>query len=420
MERVDLRRTRLSGWTLILARAGWMAVFLLEVSLFVIAVPFRMEELRQDPYHLTPALNQFGLSIDFFVLYSTLLEGTLAVTLISIALIIFWRKSDDWMGLLVSIGQVNMIVVLPVIMVLPQVNDAWRLPVLSIRSFGLSLVILVFYLFPDGSFKPRWARWLFLLFLGCSLVSLFVPNYTPPAAPIDIQNLVDALTVLAMLAWVGSGALLQVYRFLICSDPVQRQQTKWVVFGFSMVFLGLVLISLPVLLFPSLRSPGIPNLLYLLIDIPLTISGLAVLPIMIGVSILKYRLWDIDILIRRTLLYSLLTAMLVLVYLSSIVLLQAIFQILTGQGTSPIVTILSTLAIAALFNPLRFHIQDFIDRRFYRSKYDTSQALNSFAQTARNEVEMNSLTTTLLEVIVDAMHPENVSLWLKNPNEVKK
>jgi len=419
MEHVEARSTHLSGWPLVLARAGWMAVFLLDLSVFLIAVPFRMEELRQDPYHLTPALNKFGLSINFFVLYSTLLEGMLAVTLISIALIIFWRKSDDWMGLLVSIGQVSMIVVLPVIAVLPQINGAWRLPVLSIRSLGLSFVILVFYLFPDGSFLPRWARWLYLLFLGCILASLFVPDYTPPAAPIDIQSPVDAVTILAMLAWVGSGALLQVYRFLSFSDSVQRQQTKWVVFGFSAVFLGLVLISLPVLLFPSLRSSGIPNLLYLLIDIPLTLTGLAVLPIMIGVSILKYRLWDIDILIRRTLLYSVLTAMLVLVYLSSVVLLQAIFQVITGQGTSPIVTVLSTLAIAALFNPLRYRIQDFIDRRFYRSKYDTAKALNSFAQTARDEVDMERLTGALLEVVVDAMQPENVSLWLSDPSEVK-
>jgi hypothetical protein len=246
------------------------------------------------------------------------------------------------------------------------------------------------------------------------LTALFVPDYTPPAAPIDIQSPLDAVTILVMLTWVGSGALLQVYRFLICSDPVQRQQTKWVVFGFSMVFLGLVLISLPVLLFPSLRLSGTANLLYLLIDIPLTLAGLAILPIMIGVSILKYRLWDIDILIRRTLLYSLLTAMLLLVYLSSVVLLQAIFQVLTGQGPSPVITVLSTLAIAALFNPLRYRIQDFIDRRFYRSKYDTAQALNSFAQTARDEVEMDRLTGALLEVVVDAMQPKNVSFWLRD------
>lgn len=419
MDRVESHRTRLSGWTLVLARTGWMAVFLLDLSIFLIAVPFRIEELHQDPYHLSPALNMFGLSIDFFVLYSTLLEGMLAVTLMSIALIIFWRKSDDWMGLLVSIGQVSMIVVLPVIMVLPQVNGAWRLPVLSLRSVGLSLVILVFYLFPDGSFIPRWASWLYLLFLGCILAYLFVPDYTPPAAPVDIQNPVDAVTILAMLAWVGSGALIQVYRFLICSDPVQRQQTKWVVFGFSMVFLGLVLISLPVLLFPSLRSSGIPNLLYLLIDIPLTLAGLAVLPIMIAVSILKYRLWDIDILIHRTLLYSALSVTLVVIYFSCVVLLQALFQVLTGRGTSPIVTVLSTLAIAALFNPLRHRIQDFIDRRFYRSKFDAAQALSSFARTARDEVEMERLTGALLAVVVDAMQPEKVTLWLSDPSDMK-
>jgi hypothetical protein len=405
-------QTQLSGWKLVLARTGWITLFVMDIAIYLIALPFRMAELRLDPYLLAEPLHQLGLTVEFFVLYSTLLEMALFTAVIVIALIIFWRKSDDWMGLLVSIGQFSLIVLLPVISVLPNTNPGWRIPVGLIRALGASLALLIFYLFPDGHFSPRWTRWLFILFCGITFTGTLSLGYTPPAAPIDIGNSTDALLILILLAWFGTGTLSQVYRFRTCKDPLQRQQTKWIVFGFSAVFLGLALITFPILLFPALRVPGTLRLLYLLIDIPLTLLALSILPITIGISILKYRLWDIDILIRRTLVYTLLSLLLGIFYFGAVVVLTQIFSGLSGQENSPLAIVLSTLAIAALFSPLRGWIQNNIDRRFYRHKYNAQQALIEFTQTAREDVSMERLTLELLNTVKQTMQPNHVHLWL--------
>jgi len=136
-----------------------------------------------------------------------------------------------------------------------------------------------------------------------------------------------------------------------------------------------------------------------------------VIGVMISVAISRYRLFDIDVIIRKTLQYALLTSLLVLVYFGSVVLLQGLFETLTGQQ-SPLVIVFSTLAIAALFNPLRIRTQDFIDRRFFRKRYDAEQTLARFAIVARDEVDMEILTTALLGVVEETMQPEMVNLWL--------
>ena len=146
----------------------------------------------------------------------------------------------------------------------------------------------------------------------------------------------------------------------------------------------------------------------------LSMTGLSCLPIAVGIAILKYRLYGIDVIINRTLVYGSLTAMLALVYLGGVTTTQVLFRTLTGQQQQPqLAIVVSTLAIAALFNPLRRLIQSFIDRRFYRSKYDARKTLEAFSARLREETDLDALNTELVSVVSETMRPAHVSLWLR-------
>jgi hypothetical protein len=182
----------------------------------------------------------------------------------------------------------------------------------------------------------------------------------------------------------------------------QRQQIKWLAYGGAVV-VGAVFASG---VFATIWSPDV--------GIALTSLGLLGVPIFTGVAIARYRLHDIDIVINRTLVYGALTAALVAVYFGGVATLQAIFRALTGQEQQPqLAIVVSTLAIAALFNPLRRRIQSFIDRRFYRSKYDARKTLESFSAKLRDETDLQALNNELVGVVRETMEPSHISLWLR-------
>jgi hypothetical protein len=184
-------------------------------------------------------------------------------------------------------------------------------------------------------------------------------------------------------------------------ETISRAQMRWAVGG---VIAGAAVFMLN---FASNAPPPYREVILFVASLGFPIIGIS-----LAMAILRYRLFDIDVIIRKTLQYALLTGLLVLVYFGSVILLQSLTENLFGVQ-SPLVIVLSTLAIAALFNPLRIRIQDFIDRRFYRKKYNAEQALTQFAVTARDKVDMENLTTALLQVVEETMQPEEISLWLR-------
>lgn len=199
-----------------------------------------------------------------------------------------------------------------------------------------------------------------------------------------------------------------IHNAITVRDAVSRAQIMWglggIIFGFGLLALLLTANTFELIEFNE-------NLINL-------VSGLAVMGmgICLAIAITRYRLFDIEVIIRRTLVYGALTATLALVYFGSVVLMQGLVTAVGGQQ-SAVVIVISTLIIAALFNPLRKRIQNNIDRRFFRRKYDAEKTLEAFAQTARDETDLDSLTAELLRVVEETMQPESVSLWIqKSPN----
>jgi hypothetical protein len=279
----------------------------------------------------------------------------------------------------------------------------WVIPVLSL--------ILLLHLFPTGSFLTRRWRW-----VAVATIAFFVVDAQAFAfsAQLNVMTqhgsvfVANRLGVFNFPAWVYPmlfvpfalallGALGSMLMRFVRAQTVERQQIKWLLYAAALFVVADVL------------SPFVTAPIY-----QAFVSLLALgMPLAISIAVLRYHLFDIDVIIRKTLVYTLLTVLLGLVYFGSVVLLQELLGRLAGVGKSPLAIVVSTLVIAALFTPLRRRVQNVIDRRFYRKKYDAQRVLAEFALTARDETDLDALTAELARVVQETMQPERVSVWLK-------
>jgi hypothetical protein len=404
---------------------AWLSVTLLSLGLLIVSIPRHFAELQTVCYLsmdvcienglLTSAmvrgLQQLGLSVRFWAAYIVALNSVSLLVWGAVGTVIFARKSDNRMALFIAFFLVTFgvgVVSSELLNTLARAHPTWWLPVQGIGFLGNACVMLFAYLFPNGRFVPGWTRWLAVGWIG-----LFVPVYFFPDSPFNYQNLPESINLTIFVGFLGTFVAAQVYRYRWVSNMMQRQQTKWVVFGAAAAIMGFLGAILPVIFDPSLEQT-IPFLFVVNAGIQ---GSMLLIPLSFGIAILRHRLYDIDVIIRRTLIYGALTAALALVYFGSVVLLQSIFRTLTGQ-TSQLVIVASTLVIAALFNPLRRRVQDVIDRRFYRSKYDAAKILAAFSATVRDETNLDRLTDQLVAVVEETMQPAHVSLWLRGEEEV--
>ena len=214
-----------------------------------------------------------------------------------------------------------------------------------------------------------------------------------------------------LFASTGGAAAIQVYRYARRYTPVQRQQTKWVIFSLAFGTVLTIGYSVAPVFWPTLNTPGS---VYRMANIAILLTYLTPVTLGIGIAILRHRLYDIDVIIRRTLIYGSLTAILVGVYFGMVVGLQSLVTALTRQtNPQPAIIVASTLLIAMLANPLRRQVQAAIDRRFYRAKYDAARTLEKFAATLRTETHLRELSEQLMAVAQETMRPVSVSLWLQ-------
>jgi len=418
----------LHGLQLLLARTLWVVLVTLSLALYFTAsiryIPHLFESekylhtylLHPDPSFSVYITSQIPLA---FLFISSI--GPLVVVIMSISsviwiasgLVIFWRKSDDRMILLVSLGFIMLgVAISPQVYILYLLADQqtpWRLLIPIVNLLGWGIVGLFFYIFPNGRFVPRWMVWVALCFLAFE-----VSESLPSNSPFSIAQLPSLLLAVVELVLYSSPLIAQFYRYRHISNRVERQQVKWVVYGISLTSLMDIVIFLPPLFFPLLANAGLPRSFYAFTGASVFLIGLNLIPLTIGIATFRYRLWDIDIIINRTLVYGTLTIMLALVYFGLVMGLQTLVHLVTGTiSDQPLVIVTSTLAIAALFQPLRRRLQTVIDRRFYRRKYDAARTLAAFSAMLRNEVDLEQLREQLLAVVQETMQPTQVSLWLR-------
>ena len=417
--------TQLHGYKLMLARTAWAILVVMALVLLVADIPLGYAQFltvctkalcpnQMATPDMVRALHSAGLSLQFYALYLMTLSVMFVLIFCTIGAIIAWRKSRDWMGLLISLALI--IVGLAITTDYQQLAAAYpitQVPGDLVHFLLGTLPLLVGYLFPNGRFVPRWTRWfalLVILFIGGG--SFF------PALPFNTDNWPGPLVTALTLAVFGTVIFAQVYRYFRVSTPVQRQQTKWVVLGIIVTIIYFLALLILTTLNPALTQA---NSLAILFAEASYFLAVLIVPLAIAFSILRYRLWEIDLLINRTLVYGTLTGILALIYFGCVVLLQHLVNGVTGQaGQSPLIIVGSTLAIAAIFQPLRRRIQRIIDRRFYRRKYDAVRTLAAFSTTLRNEVDLSELREHLLAVIQETMQPTHVSLWLRPPEPAGK
>ena len=360
-------------------------------------------------------------SLDELKKYCAAVLLTIFFTLIvaiwsGIGFLIFWRRSDEWFALLTAFFLVMFNSTYPgfPISALALAYPALTVPITFLSGLGLASIVLFLVLFPNGRLVPRWMG----LFLLLGMIGA-VSTVLPPTSRFNSNNLPWWLGLVTPVVYV-TIIFSQIYRYRRVSTRVERQQTKWVVFGIIVVLTGIfVILPMFTFIFPTLNEPNIPSSVFLgLITYPLLLLSL---PITIGIAILRARLYDIDVLINRTLVYGTLTVLLALVYFGLVIGLESLVRLLTGQvSQSPVIIVASTLAIAALFRPLRRRLQAIIDRRFYRRKYDAAKIVEALSATLRNEVDLSQLREHLLNVVEQAMQPAHVSLWLRSPEQTAK
>ena len=399
--------TTLRGRWLIAVWAAWIVSFGMSMVMFIAAERLAFAELW-DPQARVVA----------FVVTLIQLAGFFAA-----AAIILWRKHNDWVALLVALALVS----LPLgfidteIAFLIATHPGWVAPEIasSLIHGGAIPLFLLFFVFPDGRMISRWAAALVLLWIPVVLITK-IPSLSKPTAFDEAQSLGNAF-------WLGIlaiGVFSQAYRYWRVSGPTERQQTRWVIVGLAGLLSGVLVWATGTYALPPLtEAPGPIDGLgdtsfgvmgrpaeigagVLMIGLPLAF------PFSLMFAILRYRLWDIDVVINRALVYAVLTATLVGTYFGGVVLLQMAFRGVTGQGNA-VAVVISTLTIAALFMPLRVRVQSFIDRRFYRRRYDASLTLAAFADRMRDEVDVDKLTGELVAAVEQTMQPAHTSLWLR-------
>ena len=416
-------RTTLYGHRLLAVKASWVAMTILIVGLSVAAMPVTFMQyldvcdagtechalLQLAPQDVL-ALRELGLSVGFYAAYMLAANIVYILGFWVIGAVIFWRKSDDRMALLfsfmmVTFGAAN------IVEWDGEINPALGLLGMIVGSLGYVLFYVSFFLFPDGHFIPRWGIWPVAVWSvdQGSYSFLRDSSLLPPKAWLTLLHFTLVLGLLGIMVYA------QIYRYLRVSGPVERQQTKWVVFGLATAIALALATAMPLAAFPALLEPGVPKVLYALTQATVVNFSLLLIPLSIAVAIFKYRLWDIDIIINRTIVYGTLTTSVVGIY---VLLVGSLGTLLQTQGNF-FVSLLAAGVVAVLFAPLRDRLQRGVNRLMYGERDDPYGVLSRLGKRLEATLAPRAVLPTIVETVAGALKLPYAAIAIRQGDEFK-
>jgi signal transduction histidine kinase len=400
MDMVEAARKMTIGKTAV-TRTVWLAMAALTFGLLAVAAPLRYQMLLDDAYDYGASLSEIGLSLRFFAIYFTFFELLLAGGSWAVGVVIAWRKSDDWFALLTAVTLMLFGFLPPLVDGLITANIGWQMPIVSLRWLCLTGLMAVFSLFPNGRFVPHWLRFALIGWIGNAIiVTIFWPDILADTAVLpNTGSREDALWLLFGVAWFMPIVAAQLYRYKRVSTTVERQQTKWVIFGFTMTVAFSLFSAILLTGFPGLRDdPAINTLAALILGVVYLLSAL-LLPLTFAFAIFRYRLWQIDYILNRTLVYGVLSLGIVAVYGLVVGGLGALFH---AQGNL-FFTLLATGLVAILFQPAREWLQKTTNRLMFGERDDPYAVLSKLGRQLGETAVPNQTLPAIAATIIQTL-----------------
>lgn len=400
----EIAAPALRGRRLALAWGGLSVLVALQLALFVAAIPAYFAQLSAPPAAVRSSLSQLGISTGLYAAYLTAVIAAFSLVCFCVAALVAWHRRDEVIALVASLllvlmGSVNA----PNASALEASYPNLVIPVeTSVFLLLLSLILLLF-MFPDGRLVPRWT-WFWLLPWAAVMLAGFVGTgmYRATSPP--------GWFWVVLLGGFGAGVLAQIYRYLRVSNRVQRQQTKWVVLGMFAALSGQLVFGLLTPLFsPFLSPPGFEATPYDLVSVTAVTFSYLLIPVSMGVAILKYRLWDIDVVVNRTLVYGALTAVVAGLY---VLVVGALGTLLQARGNL-LLSLLATGLVAVLFTPLRDRLQRSVDHLMYGERDDPYGVISRLGQRLEGTLAPEAVLPAVAETVAHALKLPYVAIALK-------
>ncbi|HZC05249.1 MAG TPA: hypothetical protein VE338_06380 [Ktedonobacterales bacterium] len=379
----------------------WVTLFAIAacvIGIFIAAIPLRYAQALDSCS---------GAHCDLSAMYTVALDIITALVWFAMALLVFWRRPGDRLGLFTALTLLTFgIGRFPdTPLALSAAHPEWWLPVQTLRFLGSACLSIFVFVFPDSRFVPPITRW-----FAAAWIIMQVPEFFLTSSRASADTWSPALRFAGFLGFTLVVVAAQTWRYQRVSTAGQRQQTRWVVFGFGSALACYLILALG---YPLAAASGVVSAPPLLVS-SLTSLTFLFIPVSLAIAVIRYRLFDVDTLINRALVYGSLSVSLAAMYFASIFVLQLVIVLITGtRQVSSVVVVCSTLGVAAIVQPLRRSLQRGIDRRFYRRKYDANATIAAFSASLRQVVDLADLREHLLDVAHDTMQPTHASLWLR-------